>query len=100
MKIYFEIDECKNEELLEKMGQIEKYEEFAELAGEYGWNECVDAFSATHSYFENEYCVEWLYNYFFGDGETVAEPDSILYYAIDNALEHEKDLLTAAATLY
>ena len=98
MKIYFEIEECKNEELLEKMGQIKSYEEFAELAGEYGWNECVDAFAATHSYFDEYYCKEWLYNCFFG-GEGVE--DTILYFAIDNALEHEeKDLLTAAAALY
>ena len=87
MKIYFEIEECKNEELLEKMGQIKSYEEFAELAAAYGWNECVDAFAAVNDWFEPEYCEEWLYNYFFGDGETVAETDSIHYYAIEAALE-------------
>jgi hypothetical protein len=91
MKIYFEIEECKNEELLEKMGQIKSYEEFAELAGEYGWNEAVDAFAALNPWFDVSYCEEWLYNSFFGDGEAVAEPDSILYYAIENRLNKRKE---------
>lgn len=88
MNIYFEIEKCNNTELLEKMKNVKSYDEFRELVDEYrDWEMCVDAFAATHDWFEPEYCSEWLLNYFYG-GDTVCEYDSILWYAITNALEH------------
>ena len=90
MKIYLEIEECKNEELMDKMKQVKDYDGFRELVEEYrDWEMCVDAFAATHDWFEPEYCYEWLLNFFYG-GDAVDEYDSILWYAITNALKHEE----------
>lgn len=91
MKFYFEIEECNNAELLEKMKQVEDYDGFRELVDKYrDWDMCIDAFAATHDWFEPEYCEEWLKNYFYG-GDAVDEYESILYYAITNALEHKEE---------
>ena len=90
MKIYFEIEECNNDELMDKMEQIKDYDGFRELALEYGWGEAVDAFAAVNFWFDYYYCKDMLFNYFYG-GEVVDEYDSILYNAIENALEYEKE---------
>lgn len=89
MKIYFEIEECKNAELMEKMKQIKDYDGFRELALEYGWSEAVDAFAAVNFFFDYFYCKEMLLECFYG-GEWVGDYDSILYNAIENALEDEE----------
>lgn len=84
MKIYFEVEECRNTELLEKMGQIKSYEEFAELAEEYGWNECVDAFAAANEWFDIDWIKDRLIEAFYGEDSPC---ESILFDAVNDALE-------------
>lgn len=90
MKIYFEIEECNDAELMEKMKQVKDYDDFRELANEYTYGEAVDAFAAVNEWFDYYYCRDMLFNFFYG-GEAVDEYDSILYYAIEYALKYEEE---------
>ena len=85
MRIIFEVNECNDNELLEQMKSIRSYDDFAVLAYEYGWDECVDAFAAVNEYFDTDYITDQLYEALYS-GEDVC---SILGDAVTMALEEK-----------
>lgn len=94
MKIYFEVEECKNEELLEKMKNVNYFGEFRALADEYGWDECVDAFAAVNEWFDIDKAEEWLLDEFYGydnGGGMYCRKDTILHYLFQIAVKDKKE---------
>jgi hypothetical protein len=81
MKIIIKCDEFVSKELMEKAKGIKHYNEFAEIANEYGWKKTLAAFYITHIKY-NEYKVEEiLTNECF---------DRLIQYVVEDALEAEK----------